>query len=326
MDSVDDLIGDLFPAKTTGSHSSAVAPPTLQVSTWDDSDVDDAHEKQAPRQVRSEPPVVSKRTQPSRVEQRHATCSSSANQHKSIVHSFDQDSDEDMGGLHPTAAQKSVFTVAFPSGPPISGLPSCTNRCFVTNCGAALKHIPPSVEQLQKVAAGKYDGSSSQAVMMNRKAAYYLEKPSVGNACADCGPNNGSADATGGCPFILCRRCNYVVIRLQGAKWCDREGTLDLYLTTRNFYPDWSRLASALPVGVPDGNRHGCVLRTSTKAAAYCCQCSWLTVYGPHEVVETRLTDAASMAEGTSLFATELPLRKGETRRPPLWFCKGHAV
>ncbi|CAD2214902.1 hypothetical protein AGDE_05575 [Angomonas deanei] len=158
--------------------------------------------------------------------------------------------------------------------------------------------------------------------MMWRKGAFYVGDPDVGNGCLDFHQPGG--EGKGGCPFISCLKCNYVVVRLQGAAWNDHDGTVDLYLTTRNYYPDWSRLASTHPVGVPKAKTLGYALVANQNAAAYCCQCSWLTVKGEKETIETKMAEAV-MAKSldNNIFCSTLP-NEGSTLRPPLWVCRGH--
>lgn len=160
---------------------------------------------------------------------------------------------------------------------------------------------------------------------MLRKGAFHAVQAKLGNGCLD---HHGDVTSDGGCPHILCRKCNYMVVRLQGAEWDDDHGSVNLYLTLRNYYPDWCRLASAVPVGVEDGLRAShAVLRVNASAAAYCCQCSWVSVRAARAVIETKLTDAFLVKSGrddSHLFATEMPLVPGEKRRPPLWVCHGH--
>ncbi|CCW66490.1 unnamed protein product [Phytomonas sp. Hart1] len=133
--------------------------------------------------------------------------------------------------------------------------------------------------------------------------------------------------ARGGCPHILCLKCNYVVIRLQGAEWVNGDKGFDLYLSTRNYYPDWALLASSSPFGARGEREQDSVLRTTPNAAAYCCQCSWLTVRAPRVGIETKITDVALAGVDNYPFAIELPLLPNQKqRRPPLWICKGHSL
>ena len=66
------------------------------------------------------------------------------------------------------------------------------------------------------------------------------------------------------------------------------------------------------------------------EAAAYCCQCSWVTVRAERGVITTTLADIALFksdggdSEKVVPFATELPKLTGDLRRPPLWCCVGH--
>ncbi|CCW60701.1 unnamed protein product [Phytomonas sp. EM1] len=212
---------------------------------------------------------------------------------------------------------------------PAAGLVCCAGRCYVTNVGAALafsragKSPFPTVEGLIELSNGLHARGASSGSLMFLKGAFYVSHPELGNGCLD-----GNTDADrGGCPHILCLKCNYVVIRLQGAEWVDDDGRFDLYLTTRNYYPDWARLAGSSPFGDRAGKTQNSVLRTNPDAAAYCCQCSCLTVRASRVGIETKLTDVALAGAEKYRFATELPLLPNEKqRRPPLWVCKGHYV
>lgn len=327
MAHIDDLIDELFPDKAGASANTNIArgkappplPPASQ-SSWD-SDNDACEGRPAP----AHPPNAAP-------QQRHKVSAS---------HGFDDSSDdEEGGGTRPAAtdvggspggsapaggatAQRSLYAVPFPQAPAGSSGFVCSQRCFVTNKGAPSAPHPP-VAELPRVAAGAFDGSSTVRQMMARKGAFHVSAPAVGNGALDC---RGDAGEPGGCPHLKCRKCHYTVVRLQGAAWRDEGGALDLYLTTRNFYPDWSRLASSAPVGAPDGARvPERVLAAEEGAAAYCCQCSWLTVRADKLRIDTRLTDATPFlsTEQSCPFATALPPALGETRRPPLWVCTGH--
>ena len=295
--------------------------------------------------------------------------------------------------------------------------------------------------------------------LLRRKGAFHVVAPRKGNGCRDYttaeagggmgdGSNRGSlpsAGAAGGCPFLVCRRCDHPVVRHDGLRWygskvSSNEGSrgavlldgaeepeTDLYLVVRNYYPDWSRLATAhiaaapaasassvLPLsssppqqqqqgdngnggerdrraGIdafdddtdeeeekaaaqqqqrgmglspppPSAQTHVALSSPSAQAspsaaafalisdpnaAAYCCQCSWLTVIGTHEGagISTTLADAAvhgssACAVGPAGATRFMPLicggdavdyaayahGRGHTpkRRLPLWVCRGH--
>nr|CCC90044.1 conserved hypothetical protein [Trypanosoma congolense IL3000] len=229
------------------------------------------------------------------------------------------DSDEDENGNEKVASFR--HAVPFPRIPSNLGA-ACNCKCFVTNVGAAhLSH--PSIKRLLLAAECKYDLSTPRTSLLGRKGAFHAVNEKDGNgACDRLIDERGER---GGCPFMLCRKCGYPPVRLQGAQWQDNNGTIDLYLTVRNFYPDWSRLTGAYPVGQPHRPNSKPVLDSCADAAAYCCQCSWLTVRSPQQVIETRLTDHTNyMKEGSCFFATQLPLPDNESRRPPLWACAGH--
>ncbi|KPA82386.1 hypothetical protein ABB37_03464 [Leptomonas pyrrhocoris] len=221
-----------------------------------------------------------------------------------------------------------IHPVPFPSLSDSDGAFSCAPRCYLTNRGAALcgAATHPTLQQLRALATNELAiAASTRAQAMVKKGAFHAVVSKLGNGCLD---HHGDCTNDGGCPHILCHRCNYMVVRLQGAEWEDAHGRVNLYLTLRNFYPDWCRLANATPVGVEDGQRSGqYVLKVNPATAAYCCQCSWVTMKSAKAVIETKLTDAflvKSESDGSHPFATEMPLVHGEKRRPPLWVCHGH--
>ncbi|KAG8348998.1 putative Retinal Maintenance [Trypanosoma vivax] len=312
MSDVDQLISELFP-KAEGGEGQAHRELPASQADWDDSEGENDNVASVDR-VTSEP-KVSRSLEPSKIEGRVTEKITRQNYYD------DSDETDTETGTGPSRSVK--FTVPFPSLPSGIGM-ACNGRCYVTNIGAkGLAH--PSVEQLLLVDEGKYNELSSQQQLLDRKGAFHTSNPNAGNGAVD-----KLADETGfrgGCPFLQCRKCNYVVIRLQGASWQDGDGKLDLYLTVRNFYPDWSRLASSYPVGIPKSSDRKKVLQPSSDCAAYCCQCSWLTVKSEQEKVETHLTDLTKFVgrEVSRCFATQLPLPPEENRRPPLWVCVGHA-
>lgn len=258
-------------------------------------------------------------------------CRTQSASHNKTADDFSSDSliDKDVADVRMSRHHLSLFAVPFPKLPELNAAPVCMSRCYLTNKAAELpgvKEPRPSVAELLRIVQGCHDKHSSAAEMMRRKGAYYVASMYLGNGAADH-QGDGTSLSVGGCTWIMCLRCNYVVIRLQGAAWNDAGGATNLYLTTRNHYPDWSRFAASYPVGVREPQRHGLVLESSPDAAAYCCQCSWLTVRTARAVIEARITEAVQYrcADGASaLFATTLPLLTGETRRPPLWVCRGH--
>ncbi|ESL06907.1 hypothetical protein TRSC58_05411 [Trypanosoma rangeli SC58] len=182
----------------------------------------------------------------------------------------------------------------------------------------------PTIAQLLLLTQGGHSNRFSQKQFLERKGAFYAIDAKIGNGASD--KHMEDTACHGGCPMMMCRRCNYGVIRLQGAAWQDGGGTIDLYLTVRNYYPDWSRLVSSCPVGQTKNGEQNRVLCSSTGCAAYCCQCSWLTVSSEQETIETLPSDSAGYVgrENSLCFATQLPLPQGERRRPPLWLCRGH--
>jgi hypothetical protein len=139
-------------------------------------------------------------------------------------------------------------------------------------------------------------------------------------------PESGNGvDPSHGSPFIVCRRCDHGVVRLQGARWVDGpDGLRDLYLTLRNFYPDWSRLAhcngthgehAARP------GRHEPLLVADAQCAAYCCQCSWMTVDVTSFSVTTQPGEV--VAAGGAALRTCTTEGMQIDRRPPLWRSRG---
>lgn len=335
MSDVDNLIGELFPNGGTAGNA-AVSSSSKRQSDWDDSSDEESKE---PHGCKRTPQINEKNCM-------------NGEPRRTTGHSFDDDDDDESdveakkGGLmgcssnghrlslgsvrQPASPSKAViFPVPFPSLADASGAFSCPNRCYVTNSGVELKGGHPTLGNLLRIAADEtaLSRQSAKQVML-QKGAFYAVQPSIGNGSVD---NGGSASGDGGCANILCHKCNYIVIRLQGAEWVDNGGVLDLYLTLRNYYPDWSRLASSRPIGVEEdikGASRRLVLQENSAAAAYCCQCSWLTVKSARETIETRVTDAVTLraSEGGCLFATTLPLLPSEKRRPPLWACHGHSM
>lgn len=345
MSELDSLIEELFPEKKEGSKQASPAVPSLsrRRSEWDE----DSEGVLSPRRDAAAVPAS-----------RHSLSSSSAFRLAAAKHgiptgaapghAFDDDSDEDggpkrkasaaigasqltsPGSAHGIRSPKAVlFPVPFPSLGDSEGGFVCSSRCFLTNVGAPLTSGTghPSLQQLRAIAAderGCVGGSRIQAML--RKGAFHAAIAKLGNGCLD---HHGDYSNEGGCSQILCRHCNYMVVRLQDAEWDDAGGSVNLYLTLRNFYPDWSRLASSTPVGIEGvAEASNYVLRARPAVAAYCCQCSWVTVRSAKALIETRLTDIAmsskSAKEGQHPFATELPLLPGEARRPPVWVCHGH--
>ncbi|KEG14156.1 hypothetical protein DQ04_00601230 [Trypanosoma grayi] len=312
MSDVDQLIDELFPKGSSGldpathEHKVVNEAPASQAD-WDASDSE------------KESKSAGARMWPAKMT---ARVSGVAEKERETSRSYFDDSDESDFGEGAVVA--STFTVPFPFLPSnISG--ACKGKCFVTNVGAENLHHP-SIAQLLLVAEGRYNNRLTKKELLKRKGAFHVLNPNVGNGASD--KYAEEAGHGGGCPLIVCRKCNYAVIRLQGAAWQDGGGSTDLYLTVRNFYPDWSRLASSYPVGQIKSGEQNRVLKANPGSAAYCCQCSWLTVKSPQEAIETRLTDPAGFVgrEETCCFATQLPLVPGEKRRPPLWVCRGHVV
>lgn len=231
----------------------------------------------------------------------------------------------------------------------------CTNCCFLTTVSGEdlpavnfsdLLEVSDTSRFLNRL--GENDKIPLKGDVMRRKGAFYAYlQGSVGNGARDA---HGDPKEKGGCPFIKCLKCQCIVVRLKGAEWRDNKGTLNLYLTLRNYYPDWSHLAAAAPVMIDSENMAHSedsekslsaeydsrqetspserVLKENPRATAYCCQCSWVTVFGEKEKITTVLLDAAKYRQEESItshpFATRAPLADSECRRLPLWTCIGH--
>ena len=216
-----------------------------------------------------------------------------------------------------------THVVPFPTIPSTVSLvlaTSCvTNHsCTLSSLGNSnLRH--PALQKLMDLSDAKEyhvqqqrNGSlSSGELMYQMKGAFQCcaKLPQVGNG----------VDPQEGCPFLFCARCDNVVIRLQSASWIgyqqdqkrgdddiensSSDSVVDLYLVVRNYYPDWSKLASldASKYAVVRTNQDGENKPATTKkgasttllpissslmssclqkdedCAAYCCQCSWFT-------------------------------------------------
>ncbi|GET92369.1 hypothetical protein, conserved [Leishmania tarentolae] len=348
MSELDRLIDEFFPEKQSSGFNSDSAPgPSLRRSEWDE-DSDNLQDTRTLGGLRTNAlqqgnptPLSATGAEPS------ATATRATPARGSAGHSFDEDSDAD-GDVHhavdphrvpgegfdkkqsmrslASISKSVIFPVPFPSLSGLEGAYACPSRCFLTNLGAPLRSDTghPTLQQLRAIAANEQAyRDTSRIKTMLQKGAFHAVTPKLGNGCLD---HHGDFTVDGGCPNVLCRQCNYMVVRLQGAEW--KDSGVNLYLTLRNYYPDWCRLASATPVGVEeDSEASRSVLRSSSAAAAYCCQCSWVTVRAAKAVIDTRLTDitmAKPAREGEHPFATELPLPPEEKRRPPLWVCHGH--
>lgn len=323
MSSVDDLIKELN--LSPGAPSSTATPQVLVGSrhSFDDSDDEDGEApplgvggQRAVAPIPANSPAVGC----------HAGKATGGG-----GHDFDDDnSEEDDTSPTGTGRGHQLFLVPFPTPPSRTGkaVHRCPNACAVTNVSFHATAFP-SIDSLMRVGKGLLGPSTPVRDAMKAKGAFHAYLPEVGNGCRS---NGGDLGEVGGCPNIICIKCNYIVVRLQNAAWNDQGGRLDLYLTVRNFYPDWSRLAVSSPVGVSDENE--LVLLPSIDSAAYCCQCSWLTVHGPKETIRTSLIDLPPFKDkGGCCFATHCPSQphdgasgKGDNRRYPLWMCAGHIL
>ncbi|PWV11015.1 hypothetical protein C3747_63g51 [Trypanosoma cruzi] len=309
MSDVDQLIEELFPNGGTEPHSglnvrSMTHEPPASKADWDASDEE--------RGDATDAKIVSVKPQAS-VDAKKNFISDPSKSY------FDESDGEDFG---PAGTVFTFAVVPFPFFPSDLG-GACVEKCFVTNVGS--KSLPhPTIARLLLFAKEGYSDRLTQIQLLERKGAFYALDAKFGNGASDRYAEN--MGCSGGCPVMVCRKCNYGVIRLQGAAWNDGEGRIDLYLTVRNYYPDWSRLANSFPVGKAKGAENDRVLGPSVGCAAYCCQCSWLTVKSAQEIIETRLSHTVGYVgkEDSCCFATQLPLMQGERRRPPLWVCRGH--
>ncbi|KAG5494034.1 hypothetical protein JKF63_01867 [Porcisia hertigi] len=351
MSELDSLIDELFPAnKNNGGQTISTSRPSCRRSEWDDESDGDQQTDEGPRakmhasQGRHFSTAFS-----SSPAQPCTSVGVVAPTSRSGGHSFDDDSDADVDVGRVAAQQQQteqqvvgvtnagssigvlkpvLFPVPFPSLTSSEGSYACAPRCYLTNLGAPLPNgvAHPTLRQLRAIAENEQaNAKPPHAQVMLQKGAFHAAVVELGNGSLD---HHGDYTGDGGCPHILCRQCNYMVVRLQDAQW-DVDGEVNLYLTLRNYYPDWCRLASSTPVGGESSAKTSrAVLSRSLRAAAYCCQCSWMTVKNARAVIETKLTDVALARPATESghpFATEFPLPAGETRRPPLWVCYGHA-
>jgi hypothetical protein len=340
---VDSLINELFPDKRTSAP-----PPTTKVpSDWDSppksvasvkqvsnntvtasgsrADVAPAasYDQSAPTQTG----VLSTAPEPT---SSHSATTKAA---RGIRSSFDEDSDEDTApasstssvppSYETTSATSALAGLTVPFPVVHEGLCAACHQSFTVTAtpNTSLNH--PAVSDI-RVLHTQLDATTPKAVVMRRKGAFHVSHPD---------PSVGNGVGEGGCVHMTCRRCDHPVVRLQNAAWADQNGQLDLYLALRNYYPDWSRLATLVAA---DGSRSP-ILVSSDSAAAYCCQCSWLTVHGaspvtfPTTAVDIIAFNRAVEKDHRKLhcaFITHVPVAAGTSeesaKRPPLWECKGH--
>lgn len=331
---VDDLISELFPHHSMATAAQAKASE----SDWDSP-------------VRQQPAAAAQPT--SRVEDRGGSggasdglaappSSSTSQQQQQVRRSHFDDSDDEhdgaaacgSGGPPPRASPVPVgaaaqHTVPFPSFASSLELRGpCHDSCKLTNVGSSM--VPhPTLEDLHSLDRSVTHQTARHLVMC-RKGAFHVVAPKVGCGAAD----------PPGCAFLGCKMCDHPVIRLQGARWEDHDGASDLYLVLRNYYPDWQRLATACPTAHREGGEMpstSTALVPDTRAAAYCCQCSWYTVRSEEELLSTTPIDVAcanaagTRSDGlprylTSAQASQQAAAEGGSRRPPLWACKGHTM
>lgn len=217
----------------------------------------------------------------------------------------------------------SLHTVPFPSFGHTQPLAApCHQRCTLSSA-PNMELLHPSLNDLRTMIL---DIHTQRSAIMKRKGAFH--------AYLGLDVGNG-VDTSVGCFNIVCRRCDHPVIRLQGARWNDHDGSRDLYLVLRNYYPDWQRLAGVTSSTSSQGSIEGPVLEESRHSAAYCCQCSWATVSCLNFAVQTTAMDVMSFKTSHSNgdpstihcpFETNLVGQRDGDKRPPLWECKGHAV
>lgn len=314
---VDALIDELFP---DAKHNTRAAP----VATKIQSDWDSPVKGSLPTTTRSRDTVQVVDAPPQTVQLKPKEASSGP----SNQNSFDDDSDDDRPhGSTPAATNAETYlttsatnlhgrlTVPFPVLQ--EGLcAACHQQAIVSGTPNEAVYHPTlaDLHQLHRV----IDHNTPVAQVLRRKGAIHVSYPD---------PEIGNGVGASGCVHITCRRCDHLVVRLQNAAWDDNGGTLDLYLALRNYYPDWSRLASLTSAS---GDRAPLLVHQAG-CAAYCCQCSWLTAHD-NATILTSSMDLVTFNKTTEKFggtlpcpfATHVPVPPTESRRPPLWECRGH--
>ena len=312
--SIDDLISDLFPSAAPLKEQSSFDDPTPLKPTQGnttkvlgapssaaDVDYDDDDDDGKTGRPSGSNFVPTKVAQP-----REGNRGSS----------FDDSDDEDgSGGSTSSRPLNPHVTVPFPEFP--AGLvPNATGNatCILSRIGNPnLFH--PTVESMRAI--NQHDVAllhMARCKVLAMKGAVHVTHPNAGNG----------VDPARGSPFIVCRRCDNAVVRLQGARWLDGiDGTRDLYLSVRNFYPDWSRLAHCTGTHSEHAAKgsQGPLLARDAQTAAYACQCAWITVDADAFTVTTQPGEVA--AAGESVFRTSTTAGAQEDRRPPLWRSRG---
>lgn len=365
------MIAELFPDRRTPPHSEA----PKQASDWDSPEkpMSSAGSAAAPRvdcirSAVSAPPLpatVVEGKAPARTKERSTFDDSSDDDERAtgtLVSSSGKAyaPQQGEGASNPrtntrrASLSSHLHTVPFPAVGDASIVGACHQRCTVTTSSNPSLHHP-SIDELQSLHEAIDIHTPTQLVMRRKGAFHAYAKADVGNGAAHPG-----------CPHILCKHCDHPVVRLGGASWNDDSGRRDLYLAVRNYYPDWHRLATqhaSQNGGVTNGIP---LLLRDADAAAYCCQCSWLTVHGqsthatgsnstssgsgdghssnlgdgiytmittPIDIVTFRSTAGTSSSEhtlsSTPMFITHVPCPAAShdaKRRPPLWECRGHSV
>jgi hypothetical protein len=299
--SVDDLIADLFPNVAPLKQQSSFDDPTPKKQTKPAAaaatSIDESYDETTTRPSGAEPCPIPERAVGT----------------KTTTSFDDSDDDDDTGAtsrpLHPHVM------VPFPDFPPglvpnASGNNSCTLSCVGNP-----RVFHPTVEALRAV---EQHGTAllhmPRQKVLTIKGAIHATHPEAGNGVD---PQRGSA-------FVVCRRCDHGVVRLQGARWLDgADGSRDMYLAVRNFYPDWSRLAHCNGTHSEMAAKavRGPLLAADAGCAAYCCQCSWMTVDAEAFTVTTLPGEVAAACG--AVFRTATTDGVQEDRRPPLWRSRG---
>ena len=310
--SLDDLIAELFPAQLKQQSSFDEPSPLRQqpqqtkiLKPTEDLPFDEDIGKAATKDS------AAKSTTPTSGRNTAAT--------QNQASEFD-DSDDDTDELSCKPLNPHVM-VPFPDFPTtlVPGA-TCSGSCTLSCLGnPAVFH--PTVESLRHI--DQHDVSllrMTRANVMRMKGAVHATHPEIGNGVH---PQKG-------CPFIVCRRCDHAVVRLQGGRWLDGpDGSRDMYLSVRNFYPDWSRLAHCHGTHAELAAKRsmGPLLAEDPEAVAYACQCSWMTVTVAAFAVTTLAGEVAGGGgDGVKFRTTTVPLESQSDRRPPLWRCRGHIL
>lgn len=203
------------------------------------------------------------------------------------ANSFDDSDDEPHGSSSSSSRRGRGPNLPFPA------LPSASLCRLALTCG-----------RLQCTLVGVIKG------LLPPFHAHYSGTPVARSSFLDAG-----VDCSGGCAclYIQCLHCDHLVVRKQGVVWNDDQGSKDLYLDMRYHYPDWSAFPTTVLAPCSE---------VGTTAAAYCCQCSWFSVYGAGScIVDAPLLLAP---HGSRITSNRQSLSSGKTY--PRWVCKGHPL